>query len=121
MSLNQLRPISSFIPHTHHQLFNGEGEVKVWNLLRRQQAGHFKAALWCELESNGSVGEHYQKDFSELIIGIQGQGYAHLGHENYVVCSGSCIYLPKGKTLNIVNEQDQPLTYLIIKATDSST
>lgn len=116
MSTQQLRPISSFIPRSHQQLFHGQGEVKVWNLLRNQQAGHLKAALWCELEAKGSVGEHFQEEFSEVIIGIQGEGYAQLGHENYKIAAGICIYLPQGQTIKIINDQNQPLTYLIIKA-----
>ena len=117
LTMKQLTPISSFIPHSHHQLFDGQGEVKVWDLLRHQQAGNFKSALWCELEAKGSVGEHFQKEFSEIIIGIQGQGYAQLGYENYSIAPGICIYLPQGQILKIVNDQSQPLTYLIIKAT----
>jgi mannose-6-phosphate isomerase-like protein (cupin superfamily) len=121
MSKDNIQPISSFLPRSQHDLFSGKGEVKIWNLLRRPDQEPFKAILWCELEGNGSVGTHYQKEYPEIIVCLQGHGSAVIGHETFALAPGICVHLAQGQTLALKNEANHPLTYLIIKADQPST
>ena len=121
MSKDNIQPISSFLPRSQQELFDGKGEVKIWNLLRQPDQEPFKAVLWCELEGNGSVGTHYQKEYPEMIVCLQGSGSAVIGHEIFALAPGICVYLAQGQTLALKNEANLPLTYLIIKADQTST
>lgn len=97
-------------------LFGGEGAVKVWNLLGRQRAAPFTAVLSCELDPNGSVGEHVQQADPEIVLGVEGEGEAAVNGEWHPLRPGDVVFLPLGSTLQIRNRADVPLRYLIIKA-----
>jgi quercetin dioxygenase-like cupin family protein len=97
-------------------LFEGRGEVRVWNLLQ-QTAGPFTAVLSCALSPGGSVGRHVQEHFPELVIGVEGDGEASVDGHATRLSSGDVVYLPLGSILTIDNRStDAPLRYLIIKA-----
>ena len=97
-------------------LFDGRGEVKVWNLLAGE-AGPFTAVLSCELAPAGSVGRHVQQDFAEIVIGLEGDGRASVNGQAHALCPGDIVYLPLGAVLAIDNVSSQaPLRYLIVKA-----
>jgi len=97
-------------------LFGGQGEVKLWNLLGAERASPFTAALWCELEPGGSVGVHQQQTDVELVICISGDGQAAVDGQMRPLGQGSLLYLPLGATLALENRSSRdPLRYLIIK------
>jgi quercetin dioxygenase-like cupin family protein len=116
-------PVIKGEPSVRSDLFGGRGEVRVWSLLEGR-APPFTAALSCELEAGGHVGRHVQQHYPEIVIGLEGRGEARIGGDARVggtphaLEPGSLVYLPLGEVLEIRNlETDQPLRYLIIKAT----
>ena len=103
-------------PDLRIDLFGGRGEVRVWSLLRRA-AEPFTAILSCELVPGGSVGEHCQEEFAEIVIGVDGEGEATVDGAAHRLHAGDVVYLPLGSVLSIVNRLDEaPLRYLIVKA-----
>lgn len=100
----------------HENLFGGQGEVRVEDLLGGDALGTFTAVLRCELAPGGSVGRHVQEHFPELVVGISGEGVAHVDHAALPLVAGSAVPLPLGSTLAIDNHSDvEPLRYMIIK------
>lgn len=97
------------------ELFGGRGEVQVWDLLG-PAAGPFTALLSCELSPGGSVGRHVQQEFSELVLGLDGQGQASVDGSPHALGAGDVVHVPLGAVLAIENLGEQPLRYLIIKA-----
>jgi len=100
-------------------LFGGQGEVRVWNLL----ADHplptkpFTAVLSCELDPGGHVGRHVQEHFPEIVIGLGGEGEATVDDHPYPLAAGEVVHLPLGAVLELRNLSDAlPLRYMIIKA-----
>lgn len=114
MSEEQPRPAK--VPFRRADLFGGQGEVRIWDLLAGAQAPPFSTALWCELDPNGSVGAHVQQRDPEIIVGISGTGRAHVNDAPHALGVGDLVYLPHGSTLRLENLGDAPLRYLIIKA-----
>jgi quercetin dioxygenase-like cupin family protein len=111
---NPLHPDRATI---REKLFGGKGGVHIWNCLGNQEAGAFKAALWCALEPGGVVGRHRQEEFSELVVCLNGQGHATVGETRKELCPGALIFLPLGTGLSLHNDsKTQALEYLIIKA-----
>ena len=97
-------------------LFGGKGSVRVVRLLPALPAP-FTAAIGCELDPEGDVGVHVQKEFAELVIGIAGRGTLHIGGEAAPIEPGSVASLALGQTLSIRNDSDrEPLVYVIVKA-----
>jgi len=97
-------------------LFGGQGSVSIWNMLQDRKAPPFSAALWCELEPHGSVGPHRQQRDPEVVICLGGEGLARVDDQTHSLEAGVMVYLPHGSTLALINSGDQPLAYLIIKA-----
>ncbi len=102
-------------PWTRRDLFRGQGEVKVWDLIGQREAGAFKAALWCELEAGGRVGGHVQEVCPELVVCLGGRGEAWVGEVCHSLAPGGCVYLPLGATLRLCASGEGPLFYLILK------
>jgi quercetin dioxygenase-like cupin family protein len=102
-------------PGVRADLFGGHGEVRIWSLLDAA-AGQFTAILSCELSPGGSVGQHVQQEFPEVVIGVEGEGEASVDGRVQALRSGDTVYLPLGSVLAIANRsQDAPLRYLIVK------
>jgi quercetin dioxygenase-like cupin family protein len=98
-------------------LFGGQGEVIVRDLLEGKTAGPFTAVLACELEPQGTVGAHLQADDSELLIVLKGSGKAHIGTTEHALTEATTLFLPLGETLALTNESErEALHYLLIKA-----
>lgn len=108
---------SSKAPHLiHTDLFGGRGQVLVWSLLAGP-AEPFTAVLRCELEPGGSVGNHMQQEFPEIVVGTGGEGSAFVDGTELPLRDGDVVSLPRGSVLSILNRsQTEPLRYLIVKA-----
>ena len=96
-------------------LFGGLGEVQIWNLISGRKMPPFSAALWCELEPNGSIGRHRQQRDPEVVLCLSGQGRATIGKHPHSMEKGSFLYVPFGATLAIDNLAEEVLRYVIIK------
>ena len=96
-------------------LFGGQGEVKVWNLISGRKMPPFSAALWCELEPFGTVGRHRQQRDPEVILCISGKGKATIGKHQHPMEKGSFLYIPFGASLALENLGEEVLIYAIIK------
>jgi quercetin dioxygenase-like cupin family protein len=108
--------IAKGVPGIRTDLFGGRGEVRVWSLLTAE-AGPFTAILSCELARAGTVGQHVQQEFPEVVIGVEGNGRATIDGQPHALGAGDAIYLPLGAVLSIENRSsDAPLRYLIVKA-----
>ncbi len=104
-------------PVDRHDLFGGEGRVRVWNLMGATQMPPFTAALACELAPGGSVGRHLQQASHELVITLSGEGVATVDGESQALECGSVVHLPLGRHLTLANRStEKPLHYLIVKA-----
>ena len=98
-------------------LFGGQGQVLVWDLLKGESAGQIKSVLGCTLEAGGSVGSHRQADTDEVMIIHSGQGTASVGETEYTLQAGTVIHLPLGQYLKLENSSgDEELHYYIIKS-----
>jgi len=108
---------SSKPPHLiHTDLFGGRGQVLVWSLLAGP-AEPFTAVLRCELAPAGTVGNHVQQEFPEIVIGVEGDGAALVDGTELPLQGGDVVSLPRGSVLSIVNRSEtEPLRYLIVKA-----
>lgn len=105
-------------PFVQSSLFGGTGDVLIWDLLGRQSAPPFSAALRCELAPGGLVGAHRQEHHPEIIIGLSGTGTATVDGTPHDLVSGSLVHLALGSVLKIANNSNtEPLGYFIIKAT----
>jgi mannose-6-phosphate isomerase-like protein (cupin superfamily) len=105
-------------PDKRSNLFGGEGEVLIWNLMGARPMFPFTALLLCELSPNGSVGAHVQQASHEMLLVVEGQGVATVGTTNHPLEPGAVIHLPLGERLALQNSSpDRGLRYLIIKAT----
>jgi quercetin dioxygenase-like cupin family protein len=99
-------------------LFGGQGDVHVRDLLEGKHAGPFAAALACELGPKGMVGPHRQGEHAEIVICLDGQGTATIDQTTHDLRPGTTLYLPLGAILSLKNtSDDKALSYLIIKAT----
>ena len=108
-------------PFLHEDLFGGQGEVRVWDLLGRRALPPFEAVLSCELEAGGSVGAHRQATADELVVILAGEGTATVDGIEQRLEPGSVVTLALGALLALSNTSDQaPLSYLIIKARRAS-
>ncbi len=88
----------------------------VWSLLAGP-AEPFTAVLRCELEPGGSVGNHVQQEFPEIVVGTGGNGAAFVDGTELPLREGDVVSLPRGSVLSIVNHSTtEPLRYLIVKA-----
>ena len=96
-------------------LFGGQGEVKIWNLISGRQMPPFSAALWCELEAHGSVGRHRQQRDPEVVLCLSGVGRATIGKHSHPMREGSFLYIPFGASLSLENLGEEILRYVIIK------
>lgn len=97
-------------------LFGGQGEVRVEDVLGDEALGSFTAVLRCELEPGGKVGRHVQEACPEIVIGLSGEGVARVDEATLPLVSGSVVQLPLGATLAIDNRSDvEPLRYVIVK------
>lgn len=98
-------------------LFGGQGEVRVEDVLGDDSLGSFTAVLRCELAPGGKVGRHMQQECPEVVIGLSGEGVARVDDATLPLVAGSIVRLPLGATLAIDNRSDiEPLRYMIIKA-----
>ncbi len=102
-------------PHRRQDLFGGQGEVLVWNLIGGRSLPPFSAVLACELEAGGSVGVHVQQAAHEIVIVTEGQGTAQVDGETQALMPGSVVWLPFGKRLALQSADTGPLRYLIVK------
>ena len=85
-------------------------------LVAEGASGPFTALLSCELSPGGSVGRHVQQEFSELVLGLDGQGQASVDGHSHALGAGDVVHVPLGAVLAIENLGEHPLRYLIIKA-----
>jgi mannose-6-phosphate isomerase-like protein (cupin superfamily) len=97
------------------ELFGGRGEVQVWSLLETA-AEPFTAILSCELSAGGSVGQHVQQQFPEVVVGLSGRGQASVDGRVRPLGAGDVVHVPLGSVLALENPGQEPLRYLIIKA-----
>ena len=96
-------------------LFGGQGVVRVWDL--GAVTPPFTAALYCELEPGGRVGEHVQESDDELVIVLSGEAAIYVDGRAFGAVAGSNIALPLGARLAIDNASlEAPVRYLIVKA-----
>jgi quercetin dioxygenase-like cupin family protein len=103
-------------PRIIEDLFNGRGRVSVWSLLEGV-AEPFTAVLSCELAPNGVVGRHVQEEFTEIVVGLGGDGEALVDGRALSLRPGDVAHLPLGSVLELRNRSSEhPLTYLIVKA-----
>ena len=112
--------VSAGGPWTRRELFDGSGAVQLWDLLGRAQAAPFSAALWCELEAGGRVGQHRQQAHPELIICLTGSGLAIVNEQQHTLQPGACVFLPFGSLLSLSAAEEGPMSYLIIKAAQAT-
>ena len=104
-------------PDVRENLFGGNGQVLVWNLLQGASAPPFTAVLSCELEDGGRVGPHVQHEYDEIVVGLTGCGEVKVAGKPRPFGPGAVVHLPLGDNLEIINETGNgPLRYLIIKA-----
>jgi quercetin dioxygenase-like cupin family protein len=104
-------------PDVREALFGGRGRVQVWDMLGSREADPFAAVLACELEPGGSVGNHVQEEFPELVICLDGEGTANIDGASHPLGPGELVFLPLGSVLAIENSSAElPLHYLIVKA-----
>lgn len=104
-------------PYRQRDLFGGEGEVLVYNLLGRRAIPPFEAVLACELAPGGSVGAHVQQTAHEILIVTDGEGTATVDGEPQSLRPGAVVLLPLGTELTLENGSDSELLrYLIVKA-----
>ena len=106
---------------TRTDLFGGNGDVEMWNILPQTATPPFTTALWCRLEPNGYVGEHVQQACPEVVICIKGAGHATVDGRGHPLTAGAMVYLPLGQRLTLRNHSEEHwLEYLIIKAQASA-
>lgn len=104
-------------PSRRQDLFGGEGEVLVWDLLKGEVAAPFTSVLSCQLAPGGRVGRHRQERFPELVIGLSAHGEARVDGEVSPFGPGAVVHVPLGATLELVNESTTTsMAYLIVKA-----
>jgi quercetin dioxygenase-like cupin family protein len=104
-------------PDVREGLFGGRGKVQVWDMLGPRPAAPFRAVLACELDPGGSVGQHVQTEFPEIVISMEGEGVAEVDGTAHPLVPGELVFLPLGSVLAIRNASaEHPLRYLIIKA-----
>ena len=98
-------------------LFEGKGEVLVWDLLGKEPAGQIKSILACALAPAGSVGAHRQADTDEVMVVLSGTGSAQIDEDVYLLEAGSVVHLPLGQFLQLKNASEtEEMKYLIIKS-----
>lgn len=97
-------------------LFGGQGEVVVRDLLRGGRLGGFTAVLACELAPGASVGTHYQPDWGEVVVVTGGRGTVTVDGERRPLAPGDVVLLRQGAMLALVNDGEAPLAYVILKA-----
>jgi quercetin dioxygenase-like cupin family protein len=97
------------------ELFGGRGEVQVWSLLEAA-AEPFTVILSCELSAGGSVGNHVQQQYPEVVVGLGGRGQASVDGRVRPLGAGDVVHVPLGSVLALENSGEEPLRYLIIKA-----
>ncbi len=103
--------------YRHYNLFGGQGEVLVHDLLMEPPPAPFTSVLWCRLAPLGTVGRHSQQSDSELLIVTSGEGLAHIDDVERTLSTGVVVGLPLGATLALTNTSSQAaLEYLIVKA-----
>ncbi len=103
-------------PHRQQDLFDGQGDVLIYNLIGNKNLPPFEAVLACELEPKGFVGAHVQQSAHEIVIITEGEGIAQVNGLPQELVPGSVVYLPFGKELMLRNSSiDKTLRYLIIK------
>ena len=108
-------------PFLQHDLFGGQGEVRIWDLLGTTHLPPFEAVLACELDPGGSVGAHRQATADELLLVIEGRATAGVDGEQRHLEAGSIVALPLGSLMTLQNtDEESSLRYLIIKARRSS-
>jgi quercetin dioxygenase-like cupin family protein len=108
-------------PFRHQDLFGGQGEVQVWDLLGRRALPPFEAVLSCELEAGGSVGAHRQATADELVVILAGEGTATVDGAEQRLEPGAVVTLALGALLTLNNSSaEAPLSYLIVKARRAS-
>jgi quercetin dioxygenase-like cupin family protein len=113
----ELPPAEAAPELLHVDLFGGQGEVRVRDLLRGAAAGPFVAVLACELAPGGIVGAHRQEQYPEIVVGTAGAGRAWVDDLPSPLGPGALVWLPQGSSLRLENLSDeQPLAYLIVKA-----
>lgn len=104
-------------PFVRKELFGGQGDVAVWDLLQGRAAPPFGAVLACELAPGGSVGRHRQQELPEIVVGLEGDGELTVDGAAAPLGPGDVAHLPLGSVLAIRNRSaDAPLRYLIVKA-----
>lgn len=108
---------ASVVPFLRSNLFGGEGEVRVHDLLAGEVQGPFTAVLWCSLSPGGSVGAHHQEHHPEVVVGIAGRGEARVDGAVHPMEVGTVVYLPLGASLALRNlSRTEAFQYLIVKA-----
>ena len=107
-------------PYRRQNLFGGQGEVLVWDLIAKRSLPPFSAVLSCELEAGGSVGVHVQQAAHEIVVVTEGEGTAAVDGVAQSLLPGTVVWLPFGKQLALKNDSESaPLRYLIIKVKSS--
>lgn len=102
-------------------LFGGNGEVSVQDLLGQVAMPPFAAILACELAPSGKVGAHHQTGADEIVICIGGSGTISVDGKSKPFTPGVVAYLALGQLLAIENgSPSNKLQYFIIKATQKS-
>jgi quercetin dioxygenase-like cupin family protein len=107
--------------YVKRDLFGGQGDVVIWDLLGANTLAPFEAVLACELAPGGSVGTHIQDAFPEIIIVTAGDGTMSVGGNERRVSAGSLVLLKQGETLAITNTDAlESLHYIIVKASNQA-
>ena len=97
------------------ELFGGTGAVRVWDL--GPTPPPFTAALFCELDPGGRVGEHLQRTEQEIIVVVGGEAVLYVNGRAHACVEGSAVPLPLGATLAIDNASPtEVVRYVIVKA-----
>ncbi|HEX6764009.1 MAG TPA: cupin domain-containing protein [Polyangiaceae bacterium] len=97
------------------ELFGGTGTVRVWDL--GPTPPPFTAALFCQLDPGGQVGEHVQATDQEIIVVVAGEAVLYVDGRPRGCVPGDAVGLPLGSTLAIDNASStEPVRYVIVKA-----
>jgi mannose-6-phosphate isomerase-like protein (cupin superfamily) len=102
-------------PERREALFGGRGCVLVESLAGALCAP-FSAAINCELDVAGRVGEHVQAEDDELVMVLGGEGLVFVNGASRAVHAGAVVAVTLGQRLAIENTGRVPLRYLIVKA-----
>jgi quercetin dioxygenase-like cupin family protein len=108
-------PLDPSLADVRRELFGGVGAVRVWDL--GATTPPFTAVLFCELDPGGRVGEHVQKEDTEVVVVVSGEAVLYVDGRARGCVPGDAVALPLGSKLSIDNASPTaPVRYVIVKA-----